>query len=258
MAFAYQIKVNSDINILGSLPDWSLIHTFLTEDLESIQAKGGIHTFTSIKTNRSIRRFEKAIRSTLLTYKNDQVFTILNQAIKISGITSETLLLLFWNASANNSLLLYLNETVYFPALLSGRVSIQKDEITACIQELKQTEDALKKWSINTITTTASKYLTLLKKFGLMSGTVNKKLNHPYLSDSVFVLFVYWLVAISEKPNLANSNWLKYSFSEKQIFLERLFQKKFSKYFNVNYTGDSLNIEPIKSYETIYAYITKS
>ena len=242
MTLPNRMIVNSDINILGSLPDWGLIHTFLTEDLKSIEEKGGIHTFTSIKTNKSIRRFEKAIKSTVLNFKNDRIHSILKQAILQSEITSDTLLLLFWNASANNSLLFYLNETVYFPALYSGRVSIQKDEITACIQELKQTEDALKKWSMSTITTTASKYLTLLKKFGLMKGTVHKKINHPYLSDAYFVQFAYFLVAISDKPNLAGSKWLQYAFSEKQNFLDRLFQKKFSKYFNVNYTGDTLNI----------------
>jgi hypothetical protein len=74
----------------------------------------------------------------------------------------------------------------------------------------------------------------------------------------MFVLFAYWISAISEKPNLVNSSWLIYSFSERQVFLDRLLQKKFSKYFNVVYTGDKLSIEPIIPYETIYEHITKS
>lgn len=154
----------------------------------------------------------------------------------------------------NNSLFFYLNETVFFPAFFSKRSVIKKDEIVTCILELKQSQDSLKRWSNNTISTTASKYLTLLKKFGLLEGTVNKRIKQPYLSDDMFIRFTYWMVAISEKPNLLSSNWIIYSFSEKQAFLDRLFQKKFSKYFNLHYTGDNLMIQPILPYESIYEY----
>jgi hypothetical protein len=91
-----------------------------------------------------------------------------------------------------------------------------------------------------------------------MEGSVNKSIVHPHLNDAMFILYVYWLVAISEKPNLVSSNWLPYSFSEKQAFLDRLLQKKFSKYFNVIYTGDKLSVEPLIPYESIYEYISQS
>ena len=252
------MTINSDINILGSLSDWNLVQIFLNEDLKSLQEKGGIHNFTSIKTNKSIRLFEKAIKNTLLKCKNENVHSILSQSIVQSGITSDSLLLLFWNASLNNSLFFYLNETVFFPAFYSRRSVIKKDEIVPCILELKQSQDSLKRWSNNTINTTASKYLTLLKKFGLLEGTVNKRINHPYLSDDMFIRFTYWMLAIAEKPNLLSSNWIKYSFTEKQIFIDRLFQKKFTKYFTIHFTGDNLMIQPILPYESIYEHSHKS
>ena len=252
------MKINSDINVLGSLPDWNLIQVFLSEDMISIKEKGGIHTYTAIKTDKSVMRFEKAIKATFLSFKNSNSESIFLSVIKANAISNEVLFLLFWNASVNNELLNYLNSKVFFPAFYSGRVSIKNDDVVACIKDLKETQDDLKKWSEITITTTASKYLTLLKKFGLMEGSVNKSIIHPNLSDTMFVLFVYWLTAISEKPNLLNSEWLKYSFNEKQTFIERLLQKKFSKYFNVVYTGDKLSIEPIKTYDSIYEYSNKS
>jgi len=252
------VKINSDINVLGSLPDWNLIKVFLSEDMASIQEKGGIHTYTAIKTDKSVKRFEKAIKATFLSFKNSNSESIFQSVIKENAISTEVLLLLFWNASVNNELLNYLNTKVYFPAFYSGRVSIKNDEIVACIKDLKESEDDLKKWSEITITTTASKYLTLLKKFGLMEGSVNKSITHPHLSDTMFVLFAYWLSAISDKPNLLNSEWLQYSFNEKQTFIDRLLNKKFSKYFNVVYTGDNLSIEPTKPYESIYEHSTKS
>lgn len=251
------MHLNSDINVLGSLPDWNLIKVFLSEDMDSIKEKGGIHTYTAIKTDKSVKRFEKAIKATLIQNKKAELETIIRQAIKVNGTSADTLLLLFWNASANNELLFHLNDKVFFPAFYSGRVSIKNDEVVACIKELKLSEDDLKKWSEITITTTASKYLTLLKKFGLMIGSVNKSIVHPHLNDAMFVLFTYWIAAISDKPNLVNSHWLPYSFNEKQAFLDRLLQKKFSKYFNVVYTGDKLSIEPLIPYESIYEHITK-
>jgi hypothetical protein len=252
------MRINSDINVLGSLPDWNLIKVFLSEDMHSIKEKGGIHTYTAIKTDKSVKRFEKAIKATLILNKKPALEAIIRKAIKYSTTSADTLLLLFWNASMNNELLFHLNDKVFFPAFYSGRVSISKDEVVACIKDLKQSEGDLKRWSEITIITTASKYLTLLKKFGLMQGSVNKSIVHPHVNDTMFILYVYWIVAISDKPNLVFSNWLSYSFSEKQVFLDRLLQKKFSKYFNVVYTGDMLSIEPLIPYESIYEYISQS
>jgi hypothetical protein len=252
------LNINSDINVLGSLPDWNLIKVFLSEDMISIKDKGGIYTYTSIKTDKSVKRFEKAIKATLITCKKPNLEIIIRQAINSSCTNPDTLLLLFWNASANNELLFHINDKVFFPAFYSGRVSIKNDEVEACIKDLKQSEDDLKKWSDITISTTASKYLTLLKKFGLMEGSLNKSISHPYLSDAMFVLFVYWIAHITNKPNIVESKWLSYCFSEKQVFLDRLLQKKFSKYFNIVYTGDKLSIETLIPYDLIYEYSYKS
>ena len=252
------MNINSDINVLGSLPDWNLIYIFLSEDMATMKVNGGIHSYTAIKTDKSVKRFEKAIKSTLISCKKSKLELIIRQLIKINVSSAETRLLLFWNVSANNELFNYLNEKVFFPAFYSGRVSIKNDEVVACIKDLKLTEDDLKKWSELTVSVTASKYLTLLKKFGLMEGSRNKNIVHPHLSDRLFVLFVYWISEISDKPNLVYSHWLPYCFSEKQAFLDRLFQKKFSKYYNVVYTGDNLTIEPILPYESINEYLIES
>jgi hypothetical protein len=110
------VKINSDINVLGSLPDWNLTKVFLTEDMQSIKEKGGIHAYTAIKTDKSVKRFEKAIKATLIQNKNPGLEVIIRQAIKSNTTSVETQLLLFWNASANNELL-FQKSPILFPAI---------------------------------------------------------------------------------------------------------------------------------------------
>lgn len=246
------MKINSDINILGSLPDWNLINVFLHDSVGSINNAGGIQSYTAIKTDKSVKRFENAITGTLIKFHKEEVESLVRDILLAENMSNDSLFLIFWNASFNNELLNYLNNNVYFVSFYSGRITIKQDEIVACLKELKEKEEVLKLWSDSTISTTGSKYLTLLKKFNLMVGSLNKTIIHPYLNDKMFILFVYWLVAIEKKPNILESKWLKYSFCEQSVFIERLMQKKFSKFFQLNYTGDKLKIEPTLSYSTIY------
>lgn len=244
--------INSDLNILGGLPDWNLINIFLKESIGLLRKGGGVNTYTAIKTDKSVKRFEKAISATLIKFCNAEVEALVRNTLTGEKISNDSLLLIFWNASYNNELLNYLNTEIYFLAFYSGRISIKPDEVVACLKDLKEREIELKKWSDSTLKITASKYLTLLKKFHLMEGSLNKSIVHPYLNDKMFILFVYWLTAIESKSNLLESEWLKYSFCERAVFIERLMQKKFAKYFQLNYTGDRLKIETTVPYEKIY------
>jgi len=246
------MKINSDLNILGGLPDWNLINVFLNENTDQTQSARGIHSFTKIKTDKSVKRFEKAILSTLIHFKDQNIESLIRSVLSSESITNESLYLLFWNASSNNELLHYLNNQVFMVAFYSGRISIKLDEVIACLKDLREREVELRKWSDSTLETTASKYLTLLKKFNLMEGTQKKSILHPYLSDKMFVLFVYWLSSVEPKSNVLESEWINYSFCEKAIFIERIMQKRFSKFFQITYTGDSLKIETTIPYSEIY------
>jgi hypothetical protein len=246
------VNINSDINILGGLPDWNLIPIFQNNSSAILRKDGGANDYTAIKTHKAVRRFESAIKGTLLHCDSKDISGLINDTIQNEKISPDSLIFLFWNASFNNELLEYLNGQTYFIAFYSGRISLRQDETEACLKDLKEREPALKKWAPYTLTKTASKYLTLLKKFGLMEGTLKKTILHPYLNDKMFVLFVYWLAAVETKPNLLESNWLKYSFCERQVFLERLMQKKYAKYFQLIYTGDKLTVETTLPYSSIY------
>jgi hypothetical protein len=246
------MNINTDINILGGLPDWNLVLLFLSRNIDSMRQEGGVNAFTSIKTDKSVVRFEKAITATLLKPLNFNIEFLIRDTLQAEGISKDSLHLLFWNASFNSDLFRYLNEHVYFVSFFSGRITIKPDEVAACLKDLRERESELKAWSDYTLEKNASKYLTLLKKFNLMEGSQKKTILHPYLNDKMFVLFIYWLKAVEEKSNLLESEWLKYSFCERPIFIERLLQKKFSNYYQLQYSGDKLKIETLIPYENIY------
>jgi hypothetical protein len=252
------MKINTDINILGGMPDMNLIRLFLNNSKAELDREGGQQSYTAIKTDKSVKRFERAINETLLGFRNTKSELLVRSILDAESIAPDSLIMLYWNASFNNELLHYLNDRVYFPAYYSGRITVKMDEVSACLMELRQSEPALQKWSDYTIEKVSSKYLTFLRKFGLMEGSQNKTILHPYLDDKMLMLFTYWIKAIEPKSNLLESPWLQYCFSERQVFVERIMQKKYIRFIHLNYTGNSLNIEPMIPYENIYHAIIQS
>ena len=248
------MNINTDINILGGLSDWNLIQFYYEIKYELRTGKEE----TSLKTEKSIRRFKRAIEDTFITFKSEKSKILFDLLIRNEGISKDFLYFLFWNASINNELFHAINVNVYFEALYSGRVVLKNDEVSSYLHELKSTEPQLQKWTLSTINTTASKYLTLLKKFGLLEGKQIKTILHPFLNDKMFIVFIYWITALTKGSNLLKSEWLKYGFMETELLLERLKKKRFYDYFNIYYTGDNLKIETKIEDEKLYEIITRN
>lgn len=247
------VKIDSNINILGGMPDLGLIRNYLPDD----ESETASNTSTAIRTRKSVDRFETAIKTTFFEGTSEKLLSLLASVIKAEGISDDGRLLLFLTASANNDLFGYLNRRIFFPALYSGRAVINPDEVLACLKELKQTEIQLRKWSDYTLKLTASKYLTLLKKFSLVEGSKTKSIKHQFLSDKSFVLLIYWMMAVENRSSLLDSQWFIYSFYEKDLFIERIRQNRFSKYFTISFSGDRLKVEPIIDYKDIYYALTQ-
>jgi hypothetical protein len=246
------VNINTDINILGGIPTFDLVSGYI-----AAREKGGDSAAVGIRTEKSVKRFGKAIKSTFFSDKNESIKLLLEALIRKEGISNDSLILLFVTASSNNELLDYLNRNVYFPALYSGRSVLKKDEVVACLGELKGFEPAISEWSDYTLDLTASKYLTLLKKFNLVSGAKAKTIFHPYLSDKAFVLVLYWLASVVEKPNVLGSRWLPYAFSEKGPLVDRVRQNRYSNYISINFSGDQLSVKPLLNYGEIYDALTE-
>ena len=246
------MEINSSINILGSIKDLELVIHFLIGSIEGDVLFKGSQPYTSVKTTQSFNRYGRVIRGVLLKSRKSEIELLLGTMLRNESISLDSQLFLFWNSAINDDLLNYLNAKVFFPAFYSGRLVLRADEVAACIKELRETEEVIRGWSANTLETVAGKYLTLLKKFNLLEGTLNKKILHPYLSDKMFVLFLYWLRANEAKSNILESEWLKYSFCEQPVFLERVMRKKFADFYEFTYTVDQLKIDPLIPYKDIY------
>lgn len=245
------MKVNTDINILGGMPDYNLIRIYIAGEAKEKSTSEIQLQYTSIKTEKAFKRFQKAIDKSMNSFKSKDLKSMIQTLCNIQEIDETMLIMFFWNMSLNNELFAYLNEKVYFPVLFSGRTILTADEVSNCLKELKQSEIELQKWSDSTIDITASKYLTLLKKLGLLDGSIKKKIIYKSLSEKQFVLFLYWLMQAENTTNIGDSIWMKYGFMEKGSFIERCLQHKYRKYIKVNYNGDILRMEPILTYEEV-------
>lgn len=246
------MDLNTDINILSNLPDLSILSYFLDGKNVNSISKNEYHGFGDIKTVKSLKRFDKAINKSLINCEINEVKTLINSIYSNESISNDFFLLLFWNLSYNNDFFQYLNNNVYFPDLYSGRITIKSSEVQGCIKELQTMSKMIESWTPITVRKISSAYLRLLTKLNLLEGGLNKTFKNIYLSDKMFVLFIYWILAIETKPNLIESQWMKYAFCEQDVFLERVRQKKFSKFFQLSYTGDKLKIEPSIPYNKIY------
>lgn len=249
--------INTDVNILGGLPNWDLLIDAINQKWNSRDASNH-KSSTHIKTEKSISRFLSSINKTFLTFSDNRIEELYRSPLTSEGINDDTLMMLFWNSSRNNTLIQMMNDQVFFPAMFSGRSSIRNQDVTSFLNELKHTSEVVNGWGKSTLETTASKYLTLLMKFKLLSEGPKRVFQIPYFSDKLFITFVYWLTAAENGSNLINSNWINYSFSERQLFLDRLLQPKFSKYVDITYSPSSMKIKSLMDYSLLHHELSKT
>ena len=241
------MHINSNINILGGLPEFDLIKFFLIDS----NNHGKSHLeYSDIRTLKAVKRFKKAIEESFIS-ENKNINDLFSTFIKEMNI-SENLYYLFLLFSFKNDLFRYLNENIFFQIYYSGRRIIKKEEVEICLRDLQKNNETLANWSESTITTTASKYLTLLKKFGLLSGVQKKEIIYKNLSSEEFLVFVYFLSIAEKNSNKIHSEWIKYSFYENDFFLQKVLEKQLIRYVEVQYNGDNLKLKPMINYDKLY------
>lgn len=250
------MNYNTDINIIGSIPNYHLIYKALPlllnnpKELENILVTNNEFDF---RTEKSRKRFLSALNSAFVNKNKriNELTAVLMANLKNDETTQATIL--FWLFSINNKLFFELNRDIFLKYYFQGRAELPKDAVIAYMKDLISRCDDLKgKWSESTIDTIASKYLTVLKKLKLLEGTNRKKFTLIRITDELLAVFIH-LINLSEvkKSNFLDDEFRDFTFVSKENILDRL--KKIGKkdWIKMNYTGTSLNVEASFEINTI-------
>lgn len=244
------MNYNSDINIIGSIPDYHLIYKALplliAKDDQLIKLLVKDNEF-NLRTEKSRKRFLSVLNSAFIN-ENSVINEFVGKIIGSKEVDDKSkALFLFWVFSINNKLFKELNNKLFLKYYYQGRAEFPAKDVEAYLKDLiNRTEELQGRWSENTISTIASKYLTVLKKLNLLEGTQKKSFCFIRISDELIVC----LINIYSLMNLQGANFLDHEFSQwmfisKDSILERL--KKIGKkdWIKMNYTGCTLRVESV-------------
>jgi hypothetical protein len=244
------MQYNTDINIIGSIPDYHLIYKALPllinnpKELENILVTNNEFDF---RTEKSRKRFLSLLNSAFVS--KSEAIDELASSLMLSFKNDENAqaLLLFWLFSINNKLFFELNRDIFLKYYLQGRAELPKEAVVAYIKDLINTNQDLKgKWSEITIETIASKYLTVLKKLKLLEGTKKKKFTLVRVSDELLAVFVHIISLLdNKKANFLEDDFLSFTFISKENILARLKQIGKKEWIKLNFNGVSLQVEPV-------------
>ncbi|NJY61428.1 DUF1819 family protein [Salinimicrobium sp. CDJ15-81-2] len=239
---------NTDINILGGIPDYSLIYAALPllvegkDDLHESLVKNNEFDF---RTERSRIRFFTLLTSAFISDKAE-INELSSQLIQHLGNDEKSrALVLFWLFSLNNKLFYELNRDVFLKYFFQGRAELPKSDVIAYLKDKLATNEEMKgRWTESTINTVAYKYLSVLKRLHLLEGVKKKTFCFVRVSDEMLAVFVhFYTYSNRNNNNILEDEFFSFSLIPKENTVARL--KKIGKkdWIKMNYTGTSLRVE---------------
>ncbi|MDG4945711.1 DUF1819 family protein [Weeksellaceae bacterium KMM 9713] len=242
------VKYNSDINIVGSIPDYHLIIKALpilnrdADELYKILVK---ENEFNLRTEKSRKRFMNALSSAFV-HEEREINDFTSRVMESDEIDQDSkIIFLFWLFSINNRLFKEVNKHVFFKYYYMGRAELPAADVQAFLKDFISTKPELKsQWSEETVKTIASKYLTLLKKMNLLEGSRKKSFCFVTISDELIACLIHLYTLLGQQ----NSNFLEHEFASwmfisKESILERFKRLGKRDWIKMHYTGDSLKVE---------------
>lgn len=247
---------NTDINIIGSIPDYHLVYRAFELYSRNDDSLGNIivdKNEFNFRTEKSRKRFLSLINSAFLNFRNKDHDELI-KVLFLKNVSIETKqLILFWQFALNNRLFFEITRDVFLKNYYMGRTALPKDDIIAYLKDLQSRQPELaNKWSEKTVDIIASKYLTFLKKVNLVEGMQRKKFKHLLISNEALTVFIYLVKAVETTDlNFLKSDFQPFSFLLVTNFIERA--KKLAKQgiININFDGVKLTIELKNSFKEI-------
>lgn len=134
----------------------------------------------------------------------------------------EKLLVLFWQLVYGNALFARVTNEVFMKAVYQGKSSLSVIDVLSLLYYIKETEVGELDWSEETLKTTASKYLTILKKLNLADGKATKEICHPIITGQLFVYFIRWMIFTCPDNRTLENPFAMFGFMDKRSIIERL------------------------------------
>ena len=241
---------NTDINIIGSIPDYHLIYKALPlllsdpKELENILV---INNEFDFRTEKSRKRFLSALNSAFVSKNKTTDELASDLMLHFKNDENAQAVLLFWLFNMNNKLFFELNRDLFLKYYFQGRAELPKEAVIAYIKDLISRVDDLKgKWSEITIDTIASKYLTILKKLKLLEGNQKKKFTLIRVSDELLAVFIHLIDLLeNRKGNFLEDDFLGFTFISKDNILDRLKRIGKKDWVKINFNGVTLQVESV-------------
>ena len=241
---------NTDINIIGSIPDYHLIYKALPlllndpKELENILVTNNEFDF---RTEKSRKRFLSALNSAFVSKNKTTDELASDLMLHFKNDENAQAVLLFWLFNMNNKLFFELNRDLFLKYYFQGRAELPKEAVIAYIKDLISRVDDLKgKWSEITIDTIASKYLTILKKLKLLEGNQKKKFTLIRVSDELLAVFIHLIDLLeNRKGNFLEDDFLGFTFISKDNILDRLKRIGKKDGVKINFNGVTLQVESV-------------
>lgn len=236
-----KVLFNSGINILGSIPDYAAMMEYAVRSLSSDP-----NADFSFRTEKSGMRFISAINTEILSFHNQQHRTIIEAALATDKLRQDQkLLVVFWQLCINNQLFSLITENYFIKSLFAGRLSLFTDEILSYLYELRRTYPNELQWSDATLKITASKYLTLMKKLGLATGSQTKEIKYPIIGDEVFEILVRLALSVYPETQTEQNPLFQFSFLDNTSLINMLKSIKFTEKWTISQLGNNIKIEII-------------
>lgn len=252
-------KYDTEINIIGGLRNSDMILHIIDDYFNNSTSLNNMTPPTNaltLRTEKSRVRIQRAIKKGFLEFINPAHYDLMQAGFTGQVPFTDKIMLLVWQFALNNRLFRELTSTVFVKTYFSGRTTISKEDIIACLKEIiakEKTEDRLKiSWSESTIHTLSTKYLNLMGKFDFLNAGKIKSFNLIHPSSQAQVLFLYFAALHNpEQQNLFKNAFLPLGFLSKEDLLERLKRLSLKGYFHMSHDGVALNIELIHPHKEI-------
>lgn len=243
------MKYNTDINIIGSIPDYNLIYRALPllisnpKEIEVFLVSNNEYDF---RTEKSRKRFLTALKSAFVNHQKAELNLLIGKLIeKFHADQQSQAILIFWIFNFQNNLFFELNQFLFLNYYYQGRSDLPKEDVVAYIKDLiSRTEELKGKWSEITIDTIASKYLTILKKLDLLEGNQKKKYKYIYISDEMLAIYVHLIdIMKASNSNFIDNEYIQMVFIDKTNLVDRLKKVAKKDWINMQVTGTTFSVK---------------